>query len=365
MIAKIQEARIFSPAQVLFPDISYQSFVYPGDEEALAALKSIPGAPQLLTYLQENFTEELIFLQNNQQMIRASYHNFPSLYKMMERCCEILSLPTPELYITTNPTMNAYTQGQRRTCMVLHSELVESMTPDELSFVMGHELGHIKAAHGLYRMLGELLIDYWDLLSSMIPIPGLSMLRVPLLLAYWEWFRRAELTCDRAGLLCVQDLGAALRALSKLSGKIAGHEEEFSTDAALKQAQVHKEVKNKLVLLVSILNAAENTHPFVPVRLKQLNEWAGTEQYRKIMAGEYQKDVLGLHEGGARVKCECGTKVNAKLSFCPECGRELPEAKPEIAAADAQPQLPPGESSTVDKQLDKLKGSAMGFFKRG
>src|SRR5437870_13453033 len=54
---KTQHARIYSNGQVTFPDISYKAFVYPGDEEALAALKSIPGASQVLTWLQENFTE--------------------------------------------------------------------------------------------------------------------------------------------------------------------------------------------------------------------------------------------------------------------------------------------------------------------
>ncbi|HLJ45921.1 MAG TPA: M48 family metallopeptidase [Bryobacteraceae bacterium] len=358
MTERTQHAKVYSAGQVLYPDISYKAFVYPGDEEALAALKSIPGASQLLTYLQENFSEELIFLQNNQQMIRASYHNYASLYKLLERCCEILSLPVPELYLTTNPTLNAYTVGTRRTCIVLHSELIETMTLDELTFVIGHELGHIKCSHGLYRMLGDLLIRYWDLLSSVITVPGLGMLRVPMLLAYWEWFRRAELTCDRAGLMCVQDREVGLRALSKLAGKVAGYEDEFSTDAALKQAEAKKEVKNKLVLLVSILEAAQNTHPFVPTRLKHLAEFAEGDQYKKILAGEFEKDVLGLHESGARITCQCGLKVNAKLCFCPECGRELGVADAAAAAVGPAPEQP------QESKLDKLKGTAGSFFKR-
>jgi Zn-dependent protease with chaperone function len=353
--SKTQNARIYSNTQVVFTDLSYKAFVYPGDEEALAALKAIPGASQVLTYLQENFSEELIFLQNNQQMIRAGYHSYVSLYKLLERCCEILSLPVPELYLTTNPTLNAYTVGTRRTCIVLHSELVETMTLDELTFVIGHELGHIKCSHGLYRLMGDLLLRYWDILSSVVAIPGLGMLRVPLLIGYWEWFRRAELTGDRAGLLCVQDLDTGLRALSKLAGKVNGYEDEFSTDAAIRQAEAMKEVKNKLVLLVSILESAQNTHPFVPTRLKRLAEFAAGE-YPKLLAGNYEKDALGLHEAGSRITCQCGLKVNAKLCFCPECGRDLSATEAALAAAAGT--APPQES-----KLDKLKGAA-GFFRR-
>ncbi len=271
---------------------------------------------------------------------------------------DILSLPVPELYLTTDPTLNAYTVGTRRTCIVLHSQLVETMTLDELTFVVGHELGHIKCSHGLYRLLGDLLIRYWDLVSSMIAVPGLGLLRVPMLLAYWEWFRRAELTCDRAGLLCVQDLEIGLRALSKLAGKVAGYEDEFSTEAALKQSEASKEAKNKLVLLVSILESAENTHPFVPTRLKRLAEFAASEQYPKILAGEYEKDPLGLHESGSRITCQCGLKVNSKLCFCPECGRELGVADGTAAAVAA------GSEQPQESKLDKLKSSAGGLFRR-
>ncbi|HUR21831.1 MAG TPA: M48 family metallopeptidase, partial [Vicinamibacterales bacterium] len=187
---KTASARVFSPTQILFPEISYQSFTYKGDEEALAALKAVPGAGPILTWLQENFTEQITYLSNNEHMIRAGDDNYPSLHALVKRCSEILSCPLPELYIQTDPTLNAYTAGQRRTCIVLHSGLVEKLTIDELSFVIGHELGHIKCAHGLYRQLGDLLLRYWDVLASMVPIPGIGLLRIPLLLAYWEWYRR-------------------------------------------------------------------------------------------------------------------------------------------------------------------------------
>ncbi len=117
-------------------------------------------------------------------------------------------------------------------------------------------------------------------------------------------------------------------------------------------------VKNKLVLLVSILEAAENTHPFVPTRLKRLSEYAADQQYSKILSGDYEKDTLGLHESGSRIVCQCGLKVNSKLTFCPECGRELgpPEiAAPTVAAASGEPQ---------ESKFDKLKGSAGSFFRR-
>jgi ribosomal protein L32 len=140
--------------------------------------------------------------------------------------------------------------------------------------------------------------------------------------------------------------------------------------------------------VVSILNAMQNTHPFVPVRLKALKEYAGGPQYQQILGGQYQRDPLGLHEGGVRLKCACGAKVNAKLNFCPECGKPM-EGAPDVEIAAAATvcgncggTLTPGikfcpacggkqesaiaatapEGST--SAFGKFKSSASGFLKR-
>jgi Zn-dependent protease with chaperone function len=326
---KHPNALVYSANTVALPEISYRTFTYPGDEEALAALRGVPGAGALLAWLDENFTEQITHLNNNEQMIRVTPNNYHSLHALVARCCEILSCPLPDIYITTNPVMNAYTAGQRRVCIVLHSELVEKLTPDELCFVIGHEIGHIKAAHGLYRQLGDILISYWDLLSTMVPIPGLGLLRIPLLLAYWEWYRRAEFTCDRSGLLCVQSINPCLTALAKLAGKVDGYEDEVNIDDAVAQTEAHKDV-NKLVLLVSIMQHAGNTHPFVPVRLKALKEFAAGEQYAQILAGNYIR--TGSPEDVSAVR--------------------LPTMNKQAVIANAA------------ESVDKLKSSAASFFKR-
>jgi NADH pyrophosphatase NudC (nudix superfamily) len=175
--------------------------------------------------------------------------------------------------------------------------------------------------------------------------------------------------------------------LGKLAGKINGLEDEFHLESAIAQADAHRDV-NKLVMVVSILNAMQNTHPFVPVRLKQLKEYVGGPQYAAILSGQYERDPLGLHEGGARVKCACGAKVNAKLSFCPECGKPIdaetagdPTSAPSVCG-NCGGSLTPGikfcpgcgakqevaaaatAAGPDNSAFGKFKSSAAGFLKR-
>ena len=128
-----------------------------------------------------------------------------------------------------------------------------------------------------------------------------------------------------------------------------------------------------------MLENAENTHPFIPVRLKALKEYAASDEYKNILAGDYQHDVLGLHEGGGRIKCQCGTLVNSKLTFCPECGRPVQAAAELAPAGCAGCGTPlPGETKFCPKcgakqtaadiqpvsQVDKWKNTAASVFKR-
>jgi len=146
----------------------------------------------------------------------------------------------------------------------------------------------------------------------------------------------------------------------------------------MEQHHAHKDV-NKLVQVVSILKHADRTHPFVPARLKHIHEYAQGPDYQKILAGEYQRDALGLHEGGVRIKCLCGSKVNSKLNFCPDCGRpleELPALPPTLLlCAGCGCQLTPEvrfcpacgakqEAADQASALARLKSQAAGFLKR-
>jgi hypothetical protein len=149
-----------------------------------------------------------------------------------------------------------------------------------------------------------------------------------------------------------------------------------SLEAAMRQVEARRDV-NKLVLLVSILENATNTHPFIPVRLKTLREYAGSEEFQRVLAGDYKRDALGLHEGGERLKCACGTLVNSKLAFCPQCGRPVNAAPVDLCCPQCQTALPPGTrfcpkcggkqaaaETPEASAMDQWKNTASSFFKR-
>ena len=100
---------------------------------------------------------------------------------------------------------------------MLTSGLVDMLDDEERFFVIAHELGHIKAGHVLYTVLARNIAAVVNLIGQATLGLG-ALLGQGLVIALYDWYRKAELTADRAGLLCVQDIDPCIRTFMKMAG---------------------------------------------------------------------------------------------------------------------------------------------------
>jgi len=313
---------VAAPRTVL-KDLSYEAFAYPGDREALARIKAIPGATALFTKINEAGLDQYWQAQNLYNNVRVSTSNYPALHELVRDCAAILDCPLPEVFIDYSPFYNGYTAGVRQTFVVLNSALIEDFGDAELRYIVGHELGHIKSGHVLYHSMGATLFRFYPLIANMFP--GAALIYVPLAAAYFEWIRRSEFSADRAGALCVQDPQACYRALQRIAGRLKGtHESDVDLDAVLGQLDDLEEVNSKLGRLLLFYSNIGRDHPYPILRLRELRRWIDSGAYAAVLSGDYASDPLGEHELGRRIKCAgCGKYSNAKLVKCPDCGMTL------------------------------------------
>lgn len=101
----------------------------------------------------------------------------------------------------------AVVQPGETPAILLSSRLLEMSSETELRFILGHELGHIAFEH--FSLPLPALASAWD-------EPDWKLSHA-LVYGLYKWSRAAELSADRAGLLCAQDSEAAARALFKLT----------------------------------------------------------------------------------------------------------------------------------------------------
>src|SRR6202020_905279 len=188
----------------------------------------------------------------------------------------------PECYVVQSPIVNAMAIGRDRPFLVITTGLVNLHDEEELRFVVGHELGHILSGHAVYRTMMLILIQLASRIAWM-PIGYLGLRAI--IWGLEEWFRKSELSCDRAGLLAGQDVESARRALMKLAG--GSRMSELSHDAFHAQAKEYDAVPDVRDGLLKLLQLEGNSHPFAVVRFAELDRWAAEGDYATILAGNY------------------------------------------------------------------------------
>lgn len=267
--------------RIALPAISSASWEHPGDRAALAALRAIPGFDSVVRTIIGRFGETNLRLLLQANAIHVTPRQYADIHAVLVRVCETFDVETPELYISQSPVVNAGAMGVDEPFIVLQSSLVEVLDPLGLEAVLGHEVGHIISQHALYRTMLNLLLALSASASSLV---GTAM--TPIMMALLEWNRKAELSCDRAGLLAVQDLDASLGALAAIAGGIRGRNAEIDLDEFVAQSDAYLDTDG-MASFYKLTTMLRRTHPFVMSRVAELRTWVTGGHYHAILDGGY------------------------------------------------------------------------------
>ncbi len=263
--------------------IDSRAWEHPADRAALGALRTIPGFDEILKKILGAFGERSIRLAFQADAVRVGERQFPRLHRLWSGVHETLDSPQHyDLYVSQTPFVNAGAFGVDKPWVVLFSGSLRLLQDDEIESVMGHELGHVLSGHALYHTMMVILIQLAAAGSGIV-----GMAATPILLALREWYRKSELSSDRAGLLAVQRPGAAMSALMRLAG--GGSPEEMDLNAFLAQADEYRKSDNILDQVLKVLNALNMTHPFLVMRAALLRDWIEEGGYDRIVRGEYPR----------------------------------------------------------------------------
>ena len=271
-------------ARVRLTGISSRAYEHPADRSALVALRKLSGFDTLLRKLFGLFNERAFRLTYLAGAVRVSERQFPHIYELVRDGSYILDLAeVPEVYVTQNPLVNAMALGRDKPFIVITTGMVNLYDPEELRWVVGHELGHILSGHTVYRTMLVILLQ----LASRVAFLPITLGLGAIIWGLEEWFRKSELSCDRAGLLAGQDVDAARRALMKLAG--GAQLSELNPDAFREQAHEYDAVPDLRDSILKILQLQGNTHPFAVVRFADLDYWATHGEYERILGGDYPR----------------------------------------------------------------------------
>ena len=202
-------------ARRVLTDIAPRAWEHPADKAALAALRKLPVFDEVLRRLFGFFGEKPIRLAFQANAVKVGPDQFPKIHGLYRDVLKRLDVEEEyDLFVSQTPIVNAGAYGMDKPFIILNS--------------------------------GTLLI----------------------LMALLEWSRKAEFSCDRAGLLAVQDPEVVMNGLMKMAG--GGDTEEMNLQAFIQQAEEYREGGDVADQVFKILNLLGATHPFPVLRVSEL-----------------------------------------------------------------------------------------------
>jgi Zn-dependent protease with chaperone function len=182
---------------------------------------------------------------------------FPRVFGVVERCASLLHLPMPLIFVRDDILVPIVALGFGDPySLVISSHWLDHFSDDELTFMVGRELGHVAAGH--------------TRLTSLLSVNGRENILISI--AFGAWLRRTEYTADRMGILCCGSDDAAQRAIAVATL----HRFARSIDAQT-FARQKAELSEDSVLRMGEWFAAQ---PYATNRVARLIEFKASQLYR-------------------------------------------------------------------------------------
>jgi Zn-dependent protease with chaperone function len=214
----------------------------------------------------------LLIRSHHQTLMRSAFRvdraRSPELAALVAECGLKLQPGPVDVFVVDQKQLNAYTFGiSSPKVLALYTPLLKVMNTRELSFIIGHEMGHVALGHTWLNTI----------LGGMAGIPAPFGAAVLLYTAFRWWNRMCEYSADRAGLLACGDLQVAISALVKLVAPEIRDQRDFERALALVDAEDDS--------AASRLAEAFQSHPMVIRRINTLRDYARSPEYQTLQAG--------------------------------------------------------------------------------
>jgi Zn-dependent protease with chaperone function len=281
----MSEDQVPARRRIVLTGISSRAWEHPADRGALTALRELRGFDDALKVLNSLWNERAWRLEFLGGAIRVDHRQYPRVHRLFAEAAATLDLrELPELYVQYDRTLNGMCVGLSKPFIVVNSGALELLDDDELRNLLGHEIGHLMSGHAVYRTMINILTG-WAISLAWLPVGALALRAI--IAALREWWRKAELSADRAGLLATQDPAAALRLNMKIAG--GGDLSEVDTTAFLEQAAEYDRAGDLRDSVIKLRMIMGRTHPLPVARASALRHWVDSGEYAQILAGHYPR----------------------------------------------------------------------------
>ncbi|MDQ6818087.1 MAG: M48 family metallopeptidase, partial [Actinomycetota bacterium] len=259
-----------------------KAYEHPADRAATAALKAVPMLDTVVRKLIEWRFEKALRQFYLGNAVKIGERQLPGLWASHLGVCRILDMPDVyDLYVTPGVLGGAQVIGSGEPMVVVDSMLLQRLGPGEQRVLLAHELGHILSDHVLYMTALNILLSAGASMPLFLGLPFRAVRAVLL-----EWYRAAELSCDRASTLAVRDPRIVCRMLIVTAGGMPA--DQLDLDAFLAQAMEYETWDDPADRVRRFFNELGRTHSYAVTRVSEVMKWVRSGDYDRIARGDYR-----------------------------------------------------------------------------
>lgn len=287
-------------------------YAYPLDFEYRKKLDSIPGLFNAAKKIAATYASRAI-AEYNLNGIAVGPNQFPEVYQIGCDCARRLGISVPNIYILGVDEFNAWTMASDdvEPVIVITNLMLQRMSLDELRCVIAHECGHIHNFHTVYTVLANIISSAATEAGSMISRLLGTALSYGALLTLNMWSRAAEVTADRAALLCCNDVQDAYKVNMKLMYGAAKVDDMMNTSMDIEQLKEQlRQVENTPYRFSEILY----DHPMSVKRIFAEMEFAKSDMFFDWRPDLKTSDTRIITKTEADEKCKSIIDIKMKGS---------------------------------------------------
>ncbi|HEY6283348.1 MAG TPA: zinc metalloprotease HtpX [Nitrososphaerales archaeon] len=229
---------LFIVLTALLLAIGYAVGLYFGDPVTFVGLALVLAA--VFNFVSYYYSDSLVIRMTRAKIIQES--DSPALFRAVRSVAQKANIPMPKVGIVDSPQPNAFATGRgpNKAVVCATSSILQTLTPEELEAVIGHEIGHVihrdvlmssvaATMAGAISYIGNIAL--WSmyfgggsknrngnssifLLLAIVLVPlGATFVRLGI-------SRNDEYSADEYGAKLTRNPGALISALEKISAKV-------------------------------------------------------------------------------------------------------------------------------------------------
>src|SRR3712207_5150857 len=136
-------------------NIEVEMYKHKLEDECLRNMKKAIFCEETFASYHENFIEEAMKPDLVGKNVKVTEKQLSHIYKMVQEMSNILCIKQPDTYVFEDVNYNAYVKGVNKSWLEISAKTIERFNKNELRFLIGSQLAHIKSKHIYWNILME------------------------------------------------------------------------------------------------------------------------------------------------------------------------------------------------------------------